>query len=147
PAIFVTLLWLNYAISSAKNQQEFIESIILGDDSTWQVIIISFGTSLIGLIYLLMSSALIYKKRKTSKAVFTNLETLKIDYILEFMWIVIIEIIILLIAYMFIPVLYIDLIWVPFLGNIMYLYIIYKSHNYGTLFSTSGYEVYKNLYV
>lgn len=146
PFIFLLLLWGNYAISSEVSQQKFVQSFLLGEEATFAMAIASGAATLIVLIYILVSAQLVYKRIKISKDVFTNLETLRINYIREFIWVMIIEIIILTIAYTVTPVLYVDLVWVPILGNVMYFYIIYKSYNYGMLFSEKDYKIYKDLY-
>ncbi len=146
PCILVLLLWINYAVSGEISQHKFVEGFLLGGEMTFAMVIASGGATLIVFIYILVSAHLVHKRIKISKDIFTNLETLKINYIREFIWVMIIEIIVLAIAYSFTPVLYVDLVWVPILGNTMYFYIIYKSYNYGMLFSEKDYKVYKDLY-
>ena len=146
PCIFVILLWINYGISSESEQQKFIQSFLSNEGTNLVMAISSGGATLIVFIYILVSAHLVYKRTKYSKDVFTNLQTLKINYIQEFIWVILLEIITLFIAYMFVPVWDIDLIWVPILGNLMYFYIIYKSYNYGMLFSEQDYILYKNRY-
>jgi len=146
PCIFVILLWINYAISSEIDQQKFMASFLSGDETTLVMVIASAGPTIIVLIYILVAAQWVYKRIKVSKDVFTNLETLKINYIREFIWVMLIELIMLTTAYTFTPVFYVDLVWVPVLGNLMYFYIIYKSYNYGMLFSEKDYKEYKDLY-
>lgn len=146
PCIFIILLWINYAVSSETEQQKFMESFLSSEEATLEMIIASAVPMLIVLSYILTSALWVYKRIKVFKNVFTNLETLKIKYIQEFIWIMLIELVILMTAYTFTPVFYVDLVWVPILGNLMYFYIIYKSYNYGVLFSEEDYEEYKDLY-
>lgn len=146
PCVFVLLLWINYAISGEISQQKFVQGFLLGEEATFAMAIASGGAAIIVFVYILITARWVYKRIKISKDIFTNLETLKINYIREFIWVMIIEIVILAIAYTFTPVLYVDLVWVPILGNLMYFYIVYKSYNYGMLFSEKNYKIYKNLY-
>lgn len=147
PSSFVLLLWINYALSSEAEHQEFINSFLMEDEGSSEVILASVGPLLVVLIYILLSAKMVYRHRIAFKEVFTNLEGLKIDYIREFIQVILIGMVILAIVHMFNSALYVDLVWIPIVSNLMYFYIIYKSYNCGVIFSEKDYEDFQKLYI
>src|SRR5690606_13701216 len=49
--------------------------------------------------------------------------------------------------YIFNPVLYVNIVWIPIVSNLMYFYIIYKSYNCGVIFSEKDYESFQEKYI
>src|SRR5690606_31478168 len=74
------------------------------------------------------------------------LENFKIDYITEFNVVVLIQIILLGFISLFVSIWYLEMVWVPIFSNLLYFYIVYKSYNYGVIFSETDYKKFKNLY-
>ena len=146
PAIAISVLWVNYLLSSDAEQQRFIESFSLSEVTSMEMMIASILPPFIVLIYIVISAKIVYRQRLAYKEVYTNLESLKVDYIREFIYVIIVEMAVLAIVYFLFPIIYIDLIWTPLLANVMYFYIIYKSYNYGVIFSEEDYKDFQKMY-
>lgn len=147
PSIFVVLLWVNYAFSGEVTHQKLIDSFVIEKEGGLELIIASAGPLITVLVYILLSARVIYLHRIAFKEVFTNLEGLKINYIREFIQVIIIGMIILAVVYTFNPVLYVNIVWIPLVSNLMYFYIVYKSYNCGVIFSEKDYEDFQKLYI
>src|SRR5690606_30130139 len=131
----ILILWIIYAFSGPEKQQAFAESFRKDEFTTWQMGIASIGPISLVSIYMVLSTWTVFRHTAAFKDVFTNLENLKVGYIREFILIMLVEIFILGVIAVFTPTLYVDLVWVPIFGNLLYFYIIYKSYNYGVIFS------------
>lgn len=146
PALCILILWMVYTFLPAEKQYEFAAGFSKDGNPGWQMQAASIVPILLVLAYITASAWKVFRRAAAFKEVFTNLEHLKAGYIREFILVLIAEIILLCIVSVFTPVLYVDLVWVPILGNLMYFYIVYKSYNYGVVFSEKEYADFEKLY-
>src|SRR5690606_19966740 len=93
-----------------------------------------------------VSAWAVYRHIVNFKAVFTHLDNFKIGYITEFLNVMIAQILLLGILSLFSSLWYLELVWVPVFGNLMYFYIVYKSYQYGVVFSDTDCERFRKLY-
>jgi len=127
-------------------QDSFTSNYLVTGRTTWRMIVASVTPAIIVLAYVLVSWKMVLNHNKKLKDVFTNLESLKSNYLIQFIRVVLIEIALLSLLYCFIPAGDVDLVWVPILGNILYFYIVYKSYNQSVIFSEKEYEQYQKMY-
>jgi len=146
PSIIPLFLWADYASLSPAERSAYIAFFLEPGYLNWRMTAVSITPIVVVLPYMSAAAWKVYKYISSAKDVFTNLESLKINFIKEFILITIGEVLLLFSLYAFVPVYYIEAIWVPVLGNIMYFYIIYKSYNYSVLFSEKDYESYQEQY-
>lgn len=147
PCLFVILLWIKYILSDELAHQKLIDSFVLGDEGSAELIVASAGPLFVVLVYIILSAKIVYRHRIAFKEVFTNIEGLKVNYIREFINVIILGMVILAIVYKFNPVLYVNIVWIPIVSNLMYFYIIYKSYNCGVIFSEKDYKEFQKLYI
>jgi len=146
PACCILILWMVYALSGNEKQQEFMNSFNREGRSTWQLEIASIGPIMLVFGYVAAAARKVFHHTTALKEVFTSIGSLKIDYIREFTLLMILQIIILGVISVFTPALYVDLVWVPIFGNLFYFYIVYKSYNYGMIFSEKEYQDFQNYF-
>lgn len=146
PSFSVAVLFICYLLAGNKTQLAFEQSFYNGNYRAWPMLVSSLVPITIVLIYVAASAHMVFKHIALYKEVFSNLESLRIGYIFEFNIIIIAEIVLLILLSTFVSFYYIDLVWIPLLGNIMYLYIVYKSYNYGMIFSEDEYRLFQEKY-
>ncbi|NGM62340.1 AraC family transcriptional regulator [Sphingobacterium sp. SGG-5] len=67
-------------------------------------------------------------------------------YITEFITVMIVQVLLLSFISLFTSMWYLEMVWVPIFGNLMYFYVVYKSYNYGVIFSETDYQNFKKMY-
>jgi AraC-like DNA-binding protein len=137
---------IEFVLLDQTAQDSFAANYLVPNHISFRMVVASTMPAMVVLAYVLASWKMVADHNKRLKDVFTNLESLKSDYIIQFIKVVVIEIAVLCIVYCFIPPGDVDLIWVPILGNILYFYIIYKSYNESLIFSEKEYEQYQKMY-
>src|SRR5690606_13602957 len=145
PSVFPLFLWADYLLLDPEEKSEYLSFFLQSGYLTWRMMAVSITPMLFSLPYMLVAACHVYRYTSSAKDVFTNLETVKIGYVKEFMCITIGEALFLLTLFAFVPTRVIETIWVPVLGNLMYFYIIYKSYNYSIIFSEKDYAAYQQL--
>ena len=145
PSVFPVIFWVDYIFSSPAEQTEFINNFLNPSHLTWKMQIASMSPVLITLPYMVIAAMKVYRYEASVKQVITSIESLKIAYIKEFVNLTLVEIIILIALHAIMPLKLIEVIWVPILGNVLYFYVVYKSYNYGVVFSEKDYETWQQL--
>lgn len=146
PALFPLIFWIDFMLLSPQEQEEFIRYYLKSPDLNWRMVVAAASPSVFALPYFFFASRAVYRSTSALKDVYTNIEGLKIRYIREFVTLMLLEVCILNILYAFTSLENVEMIWVPFLGNVFYFYIVYKNYNYSVIFSEKEYEAYRKFY-
>jgi len=145
PSFFILISWLVYSLLGETAQMEFAQG-FKHSEGTWQILLACWGPILLVMAYLSASAIVIFRHFAQFKDVFTHLENFKMGYIAEFNVVMLIQIILLGFISLFVSIWYLEMVWVPIFSNLLYFYIVYKSYNYGVIFSETDYENFKNRY-
>jgi len=143
PSIFPLIFWVDYLYSSAAEQVNFVNNFLDPSQLTWKMQMASMSPAFIAMLYILVASVRVFRHAAPLKQVFTSVETRKIRFIKEFVTLTLVEALILTFLEAVVPLRQVEIIWIPVLSNALYFYIVYKSYNYGVIFSEEGYESYK----
>lgn len=146
PSFCLLILWLGYTISGEAAQTAFAHSFLESSEVSWQRSLAYWAPIVLVFSYVSVSAWAVYRHIVNFKAVFTHLDNFKIGYITEFLNVMIAQILLLGILSLFSSLWYLELVWVPVFGNLMYFYIVYKSYQYGVVFSDTDYQRFRKLY-
>ncbi|MFD1629333.1 helix-turn-helix domain-containing protein [Pseudopedobacter beijingensis] len=146
PAVFPVIFWIDFLLLSEPEKHSFVIHYLDPDFLNWRMLVASVTPPLFALPYFIYTSQIVFKYVASVKEVYTNVEKLKINYIKQFVGLMLAELFTLFVCYIVFPIEDVEMIWLPILNNIYYFYIIYKAYNYALIFSEEDYRKYQQLY-